>query len=35
MILFDTGLQAQRSFGFGMGVGGGMKWVTNRILWVP
>ena len=35
MLLFGTGVQAQRSLGFGMRVGCGMKWVANRILWVP
>ena len=31
---FGTGVQAQRSLGFGMRVGGGMNWVVDGILWV-
>ena len=33
MILFGTGVPAQRSLGFGTRVGGEMKWVADRILW--
>jgi hypothetical protein len=29
------GVQAQRSLGFGVRVGSEMKWVANRVLWVP
>jgi hypothetical protein len=29
------GVQAQKSLGFGVRVGSEMKWVANRVLWVP
>ena len=35
ILFFGTGVPAQRLLGFSIRVGSGMKWVANRILWVP